>query len=517
MKKTTILTLFILTAAALFSQTLSEDELRSIEGQKGNIIFENYVGPVSVINTREEIRGIGGYLAEREGTEVSWGNKYRIVRSWQPEISEGFDADILMILPDAGVDHIDNLRRILSAYIAGTFGYSPSNADVLAEFVTYYNAVYYKNLKYFSEHYKDGVLTHLSSETAGLSTHYSEWPGKSRIIIPMHNGKGTLQSSLDTSEISSPEVVDEMQKEEDRAVESRKEMVEIREDELDQRQDAVDEQKKDLAEEKQLIETEQKVVEKELETKQQELEEAEEGSPEEKALEQDVKELKDKKETVDERLAEVEAEEKQLGDEETEIKKEQEDVVRMRQEIAEDENELKESGTIISSVPEAEPEGYWFVKVDRSGDPVSYGKLVKVSIDGDILQESEINSVRGTSFSASEKGIAVIAGQNEGRNRVKALLLDPENLEVLSESEEEIYSGSGIWTADGKLYMICRDDQKWALGKYSQDLKLLQMSELEVNPDTGIVFVEDRILVQESTGSVRALSEESLRLIETEN
>ena len=514
LKKITLLSLFLTLAVSLFAQTLSEEELRSIEGRQGEIIFENYVGPVSVINTRDEIRGIGEFLAAGTGTEVSWGNKYKIIRSYQAEIPEGFDADILMILSEAGVDHIDNLRRILSAYIASTFGYSKGDSDVLAEFVSYYNAVYYKNISYFREHYKAGVLSHLSSDTAGLSTHYSEWAGKSRIVIPMGNGKGGLQSSLDTSEISSPEVVDEMQKEDDRALDSRKEMVEIREEELDERQDAVDEQKKELIEEKEELSVEETAVLDELEQKQEALEEAPEGSDEEKVLEEELQELEEEKKAVDERMADLEEKEDELEQEEKEIKKEQEEVVLMREEIAEDENELKEKGTVISSTPEEEPRAYWFIKVDRSGNPASFGKLVKVTIDGIILQESEINSVRGTSFSDSGKGIVVIAGQNEGRSRVKALILDPETLDISDESEQEIYPGSGIWTVDDNLFMICRKGQTWSLGKYAQDLKLMESSELEVNPDTGLVFVDDRILVQSSSGTVMALSADSLKQIE---
>ena len=514
MKKNIIITLFLVFAASLFAQTVSEEELRSIEGRQGEIIFQNYIGPASVINTREEIRGIGDFLASGTGTEVSWGNKYKIVRSYQPEIPEGFDADILMILPDAGVDHIDNLRRILSAYIASTFGYDQSDADVLAEFVTYYNAVYYKNISYFKEHYKAGVLSHLNSDTAGLSTHYSEWAGKSRIVIPMGKGRGSLQSSLDTSEISSPEVVDEMQKEDDRVLDSRREMVEIREEELDERQDVVDEEKKTLTEEKQDLLVQEETIDKEIEETKKSLEESVSDSEEEKVLKEELKELEEEKNVVDERMAEIEEKEEALKEEEKDIKKEQDEVVRLREEIAIDENELKEQGTIISSDPEEDVRGYWFIKVDRSGDPESFGRLVKVTENGEILQESELNSVRGTSFSESGNGIIVIAGLNEGRNRVKALSLDTETLETNAETEEEIYPGSGIWTVSGNLFMICRKDQTWALGRFAQDLKLLEISELEVNPDTGLVFIDDRILVQSSAGSVRALIADTLKLIE---
>ncbi|MDC7241149.1 MAG: P83/100 family protein, partial [Spirochaetales bacterium] len=108
MKKITALVFLFSAVPFLFAQSVSEEELRSVGDRSSEIVFENYVGPTSPdeFNTREEIGGIGSFLASQDGTEVSYGNKYRIVRSFQPEIEEGLDADILFVLEDANVDHI---------------------------------------------------------------------------------------------------------------------------------------------------------------------------------------------------------------------------------------------------------------------------------------------------------------------------------------------------------------------------------------------------------------------------
>ncbi|MDA3956533.1 P83/100 family protein [Oceanispirochaeta sp.] len=506
MKKTALFINFILISMTVaYAQTVSEEELRSIGNKSGEIIFENYVGPVTEFSTREEIRGIGSFLATSDGNEVSWSNKSRIIRSYQPEIPEGLDADILVILPDAGVDHIRNLRFILSAYLQNTFDYSLSNADVLAEFVTYYNAVYYKNLEHFSSRYKPGVLLNINAGNAGLSTHYSVWAGKSRIIIPLKSGDATLQSSLDTSLISTPEVIEEMQKEDDKALDSRREMVEIREEDLDKRQEVLDEEKKAVVEK-------EKEVTLEFETKKEELKKAEPESIQEKVLQQEVEQLEEKKKAVEE-------EKKTVQEQEKEIKKEQQEVVEMREEIASDENlllkeETRATGTVLSSEAIPEPEGFWFILVDKSGDPASFGSLWKVTKDGVPLKQSELNSIRGTNYKDSSEGIIVIAGKNDDRTRVKALLLDHGTLEILKEGETEIYPGSSIWTQGNNLFMISRNGQNWSVGMYSQSLKLLQLSSLNVHPDTGLVFIEDRVLVQSVSGGVKALSVSSLKEIE---
>lgn len=513
MKKIISILFLISITVFVFGQSVSEDELKSVGDRKSEIIFENYVGPTSAeeFNTMDQISGIGSFMASQEGREISYGNKYKIIRSYQPEIKEGLDGDILFILPDAAVDHIRNLRSIIASYLQASFGYTDSNAAVLAEFVTYYNAVYYKNLDHFSSRYKEGVLNNLDKNTAGLSTHYSEWAGKSRIVIPLKSGDGTIQSSLDTSTISESEVIEEMQKEDDKALDSRKEMVEIREDELDERQDAVDEEKVAVEEKEEALQEKEEIVEKKLEEKKEELEQADEGSPEEEVLQEELKELEEEKAVIEEEKAVVEEEKAAVEEKQEKIDDEQKEIVEMREEIAKDENELaKDEGVVLSSTDQTPPEGFWFILVDKSADPAPFGSLVKVTKTGEILQKSELNSIRGTTFFEGGEGLIVIAGKNEERARVKALILDIETLEIVKESENEIYPGSSIWTEGGNLFMITRNEDNWSVGKFSKSLELQNLSTITVHPDTGLVFIDENVLVQTDSGTVKALKADTL-------
>ena len=80
----------------------------------------------------------------------------------------------------------------------------------------------------FQEKYKKVVTNNLSSEKAGIALSYKDWPGKTQIVIPLNDIKGGL-STVDTSVISDKQVVQSMQGEDDKGVESRKEMVDIKE------------------------------------------------------------------------------------------------------------------------------------------------------------------------------------------------------------------------------------------------------------------------------------------------
>lgn len=517
MKKIISLFCLICSTAFVFGQSVSEEELKSIADRKTEITFENYVGPTSAeeFNTMDQISAIGSFMASQEGTEIIYGNKYKIIRSYQPEIKEGLDGDILFILPDAAVDHIRNLRSIIASYLKATFGYSDSNAAVLSEFVTYYNAVYYKNLDHFSSRYKEGVLKNLDKNSAGLSKHYSEWAGKSRIVIPLKSGDGTIQSSLDTSTISEPDVIEEMQKEDDKALDSRKEMVEIREDELDSRQETVDEEKKIVEEKEAVIQEKEDTVDQAVEDKKEELEQVEEGSLEEDTLEEELDKLEEEKADIEEEKEAVEQEKAAVEEKQEQIDDEQKEIVEMREDIAKDENELaKEEGVVLSSADEKEVQGFWFILVDKSADPAPFGSIVKVTETGDILQKSELNSVRGTSFIEGGEGLIVIAGKNEERSRVKALILDTETLDIIKEADHEIYPGSSIWTEGDNLFMITRNEENWSVGMFSKSLELKNLSTVTVHPDTGLVFVDGIILVQSDSGTIEALKADNLSAVE---
>ena len=508
LKKRIILALIILlSVSVVWGQTVSEEEILSIKSLASSIVFENYVGPTTDFSTREEISGIGLFLGRNFQSSPSWSDKYVLYHSYQPEIPEGLDGDILALMDNAGVDHIRNLRIILSSYLQAVYEYREKEADVLAEFITYYNAIYYKNMKHFSSRFKPGVLQYLSPQNAGLSTHYSEWPGKSRIVIPVtSNGiSGESKAELDTSIISQPEVVKEMQKEEDKALDSRKDMVEIREEALDEKQKELDRVQETLTEEK-------AVIEEAIAEKEKELIQVEEDSPAAEELKEEIKEeireLEEKETVIEEKQEALEEDQKKLD-------KQEDEIVEMREEIAKDENLLREEQVIKESViASTDGRAIWFILIERSGSPASFGTLCKITEKGQILKRSSINSIRGNTAVDTKEGLAVIAGLEGANSSVNPLLINTDTLEVIKRSDSAVYAGNRIWTDQDYLYIITRNNSDWALGKYTSKLDLEFLSDISVNPDSAILFEDEYLMIQNSEGTISVLSLEDLKEIQ---
>ena len=223
-------------AAAAFSLEVNKTELQSAD--MDTVVFENYAGPYDVINTIAEIRAIGSRLAppiaRNPDRPVNSGDpaRYYVIHAVDPSESGKLDADIFIIGPGAGVDHINNVRRIIGAYLEAAYDYSRADADTIATFVTVYNAVYRGNLDAYRAKYKDAVTKNLTADKAGIALTYREWAGKTQIVIPLSDLTGGL-STVDTSTISDRQVVKSMQEDEDMGIDSRKAMVDIKEREAD--------------------------------------------------------------------------------------------------------------------------------------------------------------------------------------------------------------------------------------------------------------------------------------------
>ena len=247
----------ILLSISTFALEVDEPELRGTSTEQ--IEFINYTGPHKVIDSIAAIKAIGSTMGETivPGQPSTVGNrqKYFVVHAIDPSETSKLDADILFIGENATVDHIINLRRIISAYLSAAYKYSEKDADTLAVFITVYNAVYRGKYDVFSSKYKNVVMKNLSQNNCGLSTTYKEWPGRSEIVIPLFDVNGGL-STVDTSVISDTTVVESMKEDEDKNVDPRKDMVDLKEREAEEASDKAQEaQKKAVEEEKKLTET----------------------------------------------------------------------------------------------------------------------------------------------------------------------------------------------------------------------------------------------------------------------
>jgi hypothetical protein len=336
-----------------------QGQVNTQELQKGQsqVEFYNYEGPVTRIDTRAQIRGIGYTLgtAVRDGAGRSGAeSRYFVIHGAADPEGGRLEADIFGLGASVGVDHIRNLRLIIQGYLEGAYAYSVQDAALLAQYITIYNAVYRGNWAYFSEAYKASVLQHISPDKAGLSLRFNEWPGKTLILIPLGIGSAGSLSAIDTTSISDATVLEELRKEGDLSVDQRKDMVDFKEREADaaeleaQRQfDLIVEEEARLAEERAALEGEQERLAQEAaaaEAAQEEgelsPEEAEETARERAAQEAAVQE---REQALQEQEAALAAQREQAEQLEAFAEQKREEAQQDREEIAGDQQGLMDT------------------------------------------------------------------------------------------------------------------------------------------------------------------------------
>ena len=229
MKRTLMCLCALAVIGTAFAIEVDQNELKQAENTP--IEFINYTGSHTEIDSLRAIAEIGKGLAgaARRGRAGDM-NRYAVIHAVDTTVTTGLDADILIIGSAAKVDHINNMRVIIASYLQSAYGYSEKDAKTIAHFITIYNAVYRGNLDSFKGKYKAVVLRYLTAEKVGLALRYDEWPGHTQIVIPLSDQKysGTL-STIDTTSISDKHVVEKMREQDDKDIETRKDMIDLKE------------------------------------------------------------------------------------------------------------------------------------------------------------------------------------------------------------------------------------------------------------------------------------------------
>ena len=475
------------------AQQVAEEELRSADRE---IEFENYSGPYERVDTAEEIKAIGFLLAgslKQDGRTGRFLDKYSILRAADPREAGKFEADILSIEAEARVDHIDNVRRILAGYLEGAFGYSREDARLLARFATVYNAVYRGNVAYFAGKYKAVVMGYLTPLNAGISTRYFEWPGATRLLVPLADGaaEGRL-SSLSTSELTEKEVIEEMRRQPDMGLEERKDMVELKEREIDEKQAEVQQAGKELAQEK-----------AELEKKEAALEAA--GTPEEKR--QAEAEVARQAEEVKQAEAEVAGKQAEVAVKEAEVAAERGGII-----ADEKARETAGVGTGAAARAFTFADQLYFLKVrprERSG---SISGTLSILDPGppSVKLTSPVSYVRGRAFHFFKDTLLVVAQEASAGGPAHLLLLNPLTLATVKRSSEEVYADSFVLIQAGAIYAVLKSGNDFRLGRFDENLSLAARSPVAVDRDTSLALFADRVYVSSAARDILALDAQDL-------
>ena len=535
-------TFILLTIPSLFAIDVDEKEIR--EGGSKSIDFINYTGKHDEIDTIEAIRRIGSDLkgASTSG-QAGVSNRYLVIHAVDSSIKEGLDADIIILGPQVNVDHIDNLRLIIEGYLSASYGYSRQDAKTLSHFITIYNAVYRGNMQAFAKKYKSVVLKHLSSDKVGLSTTYSEWPGKTQIVIPLTDQKysGTI-STIDTGVISDKNVVDKMKENDDKDVDARKDMVDLKEKEAEEaRKRAEEARKKALEKEKEAQEAKKRAEEakKNLDDKEKNLKDKEKASQKaqkdaendknkqkqaeqakkdaEKAKEERDKaqkekdkkdeEAKSKQEEADALKDEAKTEDKMAEDKTEDAQSDRKDIAADTQKIIEDKKAEKKAETdaLIASAVRA----YALKVVDK--DTLSSTIVMLDLRNARQIKTSPLDTIRGRNIYEVGDNLLAIAGSSSGNGIISLVLINSRTLEVVKQSSDVIAEESMLVKDGDYYYAIVSSSGKYYLGKFNGDLERQSLSPIAVLPYSPISVTEQGILVQDENSSIHLLNKTNLK------
>ncbi|MCL2805480.1 MAG: hypothetical protein FWD26_06045 [Treponema sp.] len=504
--------LFIICAAG-FAQ-VNRDELQDLPP----VVFINYEGPHSRVNTREEIRqigvGLGRQISERERGiaptlnamsaeqrrtysyrfEAGTNNRYFIIHSISGLEEGKIDADILGLGVDTGVDHIRNLRVIIQGYLQAAYDYNERDAALLAEYITVYNAVYRGNWDYFTGRFKSQVINHLTRDRAGLSIRYDEWPGRTLILIPL--GHGGI-SSIDTSTITDSRVIEEMRREDDQGVPQRQQMVDLIEREAERAERQAQTQRETVRQE------ERQIAQERQET-QQERQRVQENRTAGRITEEEAKQAEQELDRREEQIAQREEELQERRDEATRLEEfaeqKTEEAQQQREEIARDQQAV---------IVQETTGGVYGVTIERENPPVSMGRLVLLNpANGNEIRRSPLNLIHSRTVTFIGGRILAIAGENTGRGAIRLIELNQTNLEMAKQGDDDIQNGSLLWVNGNDLYAITVDlrSSHCYLGRFNTNLVMQARSNVRVHPEGTVTIQQGRLLTQRPDGSAMALN-----------
>jgi len=521
-----------------YATGVDQDELKSTSDKV--IVFENYTGPHTVVNTLDEIKDIGTQLgrviSSKVDTSTTAGNqnKYFVIHAVDSSEKDKLDADILILGSDASVDHIRNLRHIIASYLISTYSYSETDAETIASFITVYNAVYRGDLETYSSKYKSIVLKNLTSEKVGLSTSYKEWAGKSQIVIPLLDLSGGL-STIDTSVISDKNVVKSMQDDDDKNIDDRKNMVDIKEREAEtsekkaqesskkavKEEEALEESKKDLTQKKQeaaKAQTDAEKANKEAEQAQKNAaenpndkeaqkkavettKEAEKKNQESQKASEEVKKQETK---VTEQQQKTDEAKKTATEEQSKADKKTNEAQEERKEIAKDQAQVIKETNAQNTASKT----YGIKLIDSK--TLTSGLIVLNADSGELLTESPVKVIRNRNIYETANGFIAIAGENRNNATVKLVIISKDTLEITSESKETVAENSVLVKEGSSYYCVISEGSNWVIAKYNEDLSLSLKSTQKVKPETPITISSSGIIVTDDKGKAVLLNTKDL-------
>lgn len=563
--------IFLLAFTSLsFGLKVNTKELQTAK-QEGN--FVNYQGPAQKKDSSFAVQYIGTRLSRvSKNNEVfPYYKKYSVIRAISEEEPEKFNADIFIIENNAKVNHIKDLRLILTGFFKGRYGYSQKDAQTLALWTTYYNAVYRKDLEYFSSVYKKNVMQFISSNNAGLDLHYKEWVGKTRMLIPLTKEEQESNlNALSTSILSDGKVIESVRQAPDKGIEEREELVDLKERQVEEKKEEVAKKEEEVKEEKEEIkkaeeeiitqEVEIKKAEEEIKKQEEEIEKITEPEKKEEAikeleekkqaLEEEKQAVEEKKEEIEEKKEEVAKKEEVIQEEKKEIKEKTEEIAKDKLEIQEDKKELaqqeaqgasleakkevleKKEQELVQKEKELEKREeliinkeekdifsgklYYLKNIEYTVGGHYYNKLLMIdAASRQVEKESPLKTISGRKFDIFADGIVVISHAEKDKEYHNLVVLDRATLAPTLFGRDNIFWRSFIEIRGDFIYAIVKENNAYYLGKFDSKMAKVAQSKEPIHENSFISFYGSWIYVNGANKQILVLKNNDLSLNET--
>jgi hypothetical protein len=363
----------------------------------------------------------------------------------------------------------------------------------------------------------------------GLSTNYQDWPGNTRIVIPLYDAAQGSLSAVDTSAISDPQVLESLREEDDKGIPAREQMADIKDREADVREQSAATAEQRAAEARQKADEEQQKLQAEQQKLTENLREAA-GAKNAGDTAAESKQIAAEKQSGDTKLqadaakaADIEAKqaetEAQAAREAADAKREE--ARSDREQIALDQGKTPEEAVAIAAAPPPAPAAPAAPPTPAAPEPV-YGlrvldaaglvsAIVKLNAaTGAVLGESPVKVVRGRTMFVVGKNFAALAGETGSGKSVKLVLIDSETLDIVSESAETV-ADNAVLMSDGKsFWTVINVNNAWVIGRFDPALKLLASSTTAVLPETAFTATTAGIIATGSDGRARVFKADTL-------
>jgi hypothetical protein len=542
----------VIAAFVVIHSSASALDVQTEELKKAKpVTFQNYAGTERSNPDMAEVDKIGRTLAAGSAKygRAYFLDKYSVIRAHSDEQGK-LSADIFSIDKDARVNNIRMVRTILSSYFRYMFNYSKKEADILATVTTYYNAVYRGDTGYFGGVYRMVVMTKINASNAGISTKYSEWPGRTKMLIPLgENGK-----RADIFSLADDKTTQEMRKAPDKSVPARKEIVKMKEEEIKKEQTenkkreeaisgekkAVEKKEKDLEEKKKNVQDEKKQIQEEKKKAEEITDPAqrakakEEIARKEQVNSEKAGEVAKKEDEVKKEKEKVSEKEKAAEQKKEETQKKEESVAAEKEQIKKDANEPaqpekkeqtasaeakpvtpaevekkaaevekrekaveKKEAEVAAKLDKVYKEKMYYLKVQNWFNDGIYNNEMYVinPLSRKVILKSPYTTIAGRKYDIFQKGVVVIGYQGKtGANfDHRLVILDPEKLTPLKVGTEIIFWRSFVEIRDGIIYAVLSDGGKFYLARFNDELVMTGRSKIEVDKDSTISFYGDFI------------------------